>query len=204
MCSPGRLDTLAKGTFPASSSCPARSGVLIAIDVQREHFPGRDPAIHIAMAYLIDEEHFWKKVDIRDSNDCWLWKGATDRDGYGRHYIRGEGSRKGAHRLAYEFVHGPIPENHVIRHTLSCTSRACCNPAHLVSGSQAENMKDREGAGQTPRGARNGRSKLNPEKVRAIRRAVDRGSVQADLARRYGVDKTVIRDVVKRKMWRHV
>lgn len=78
------------------------------------------------------EEKFWNQVD--KTGDCWIWTGRTER-GYGR-----VGRRGLAHRVAYEFSKGPIPEGLEIRHT--CDTPPCVKPDHLVAGTHAENMRD--------------------------------------------------------------
>lgn len=52
------------------------------------------------------EERFWAKVHKTET--CWLWTAKTSADGYG-HFLVG-GSMRGAHRVAYELIVGPIPE----------------------------------------------------------------------------------------------
>ena len=84
------------------------------------------------------EETFWKKVDIKGPNDCWEKQGWKDCDGYRFYCYQGREWR--AHRLAYTFAKGPIPEGLVVMH--SCDNTACCNPAHLSVGTQADNVHD--------------------------------------------------------------
>jgi hypothetical protein len=75
-------------------------------------------------------ERFWAQVDT--SQECWVWQGCRDRDGYGRFYSHTEGGKKRrmhAHRFAYEQCRGAIPAGLVLDHL--CRNRACCNPAHL-------------------------------------------------------------------------
>lgn len=77
---------------------------------------------------------FWEKVDKTD--DCWLWTGHT-RGGYGRLKI---GSKhRQAHRLAYEWLVGPIPEGKAHLDHL-CRVRHCVNPAHLEPVTHRENV----------------------------------------------------------------
>ena len=64
---------------------------------------------------------------VRDPDTgCLLWTSSTRR-GYGRFQL--EGRRVSAHRVAYELVHGPIPDGLTIDH--KCRVRRCCNVDHL-------------------------------------------------------------------------
>ena len=83
------------------------------------------------------EKRFLAKV-TKAKNGCWLWTGAKDKDGYGVFSMNKKSNR--AHRLAYKHWNGTIPEKHVIRHT--CTN-LCVNPAHLLTGTQQQNMYDK-------------------------------------------------------------
>lgn len=74
------------------------------------------------------------------SGDCWEWLGPKRR-GYGRIQHEGRGQR--VHRVAYELVHGPIPEGLVIDHL--CRNRGCVNPAHLEPVTAGENVLRGEG-----------------------------------------------------------
>lgn len=69
------------------------------------------------------------------ATDCILWTGYTTPGGYG--YT----GRNYAHRLAWEAVHGPIPDGLVVDHT--CKIRACVNVEHLRLITKAENDRQR-------------------------------------------------------------
>lgn len=68
---------------------------------------------------------FWSKV--QQSADCWLWAASTDRDGYGRFWM--DGRLRCAHRVAYEWAHGPIASGLELDHR--CRQPACVRPDHL-------------------------------------------------------------------------
>lgn len=93
---------------------------------------------------------FWAKVDRRSDDECWPWLGWTNRDGYG--LFRGARDsterRVSAHRFAYELHVGPIADDLVIDHVRDrgCTTRSCCNPAHLEAVTVAENVRRSEGS----------------------------------------------------------
>ena len=78
---------------------------------------------------MISAEEFWNQVS--KSGECWLWTGALHQHGYGlvRRRKNGRQYRARAHRLAWEFVRGSVPEGLVLHHT--CQERRCVNPAHL-------------------------------------------------------------------------
>lgn len=81
-------------------------------------------------------ERFWSKVEITPA--CWLWRGVF-RGSYGAIQIGGKGSlMESAHRLAYTFLVGPIPEGLQIDHL--CRVRACVNPDHLEPVTLRENV----------------------------------------------------------------
>lgn len=86
------------------------------------------------------QDRFWSKVDKTDT--CWLWTRAKNNRGYGLFRI---GSRPGklylVHRLAYEWLVGPIPDGMTIDHVWKkgCRSSLCVNPEHLEAVSKSEN-----------------------------------------------------------------
>jgi hypothetical protein len=81
-------------------------------------------------------DRFWSKVDR--SGPCWLWTGGTSNAGYG-HFHPTKRQGKGAHRVAYELVRGPIPEGLELDHL--CRVVTCVNPDHLEPVTHAENMR---------------------------------------------------------------
>ncbi len=83
---------------------------------------------------------FWHMVDRSDN--CWLWTGATNSNGYGRFEIwrRGKRCRHLAHRLALALSGVELTPGILARHT--CDNPRCVNPNHLLLGSQVDNMRD--------------------------------------------------------------
>lgn len=82
-------------------------------------------------------ERFWSKVDRRDSDECWLWTACITKPskygsgGYGLFYMGKDAKPRlaTAHRVAYEWLVGPIPAGLQLDHL--CRVRHCVNPAHL-------------------------------------------------------------------------
>lgn len=136
---------------------------------------------------------FWSFVDRRGPAECWEWQRCRHRFGHGQASVPSDVPGLGgrvhyAHRIAYHLTHGAVPAGAFVRHT--CDNPACCNPAHLVAGTQRENMRDmsrRGRARQTPP-----RAILTEDDVRDIRRRRASGERCADLAREYGVSYTCI------------
>ena len=88
------------------------------------------------------------KISRDETTGCWNWTGALSR-GYGLLSSRFGKSPHKAHRLSYELHKGQIPEGMVVRHT--CDNTRCCNPDHLVIGTQRDNANDMASRGRMNR-----------------------------------------------------
>jgi hypothetical protein len=80
---------------------------------------------------------FWAKVNKDGPGGCWLWTAGKNGNGYGAFNIR-KGLNRGAHRVSYEALVGPIPDGLDLDHL--CRVRACVNPAHLEAVTRQVNL----------------------------------------------------------------
>ena len=71
-------------------------------------------------------------------NSCWVWTGTTCH-GYG--VIRINGKVGQVSKFSYEYFRRPLEKGELIRHKV-CDNPSCMNPAHLMSGSHADNKAD--------------------------------------------------------------
>lgn len=94
------------------------------------------------------ERKFWAQVDRRSPSECWPWTGPLMSNGYGEFGTKGT---RLAHRIAYQYLIGPIPSGLVLDHLChtadrscaevnQCPHRRCCNPDHLDPVTQRENI----------------------------------------------------------------
>lgn len=145
-------------------------------------------------------DRFAEKVRAAESG-CHEWQSAIGSAGYGIFWASAVRRSVMAHRFAWELAHGAEPPaDRVIMH--SCDNRRCVNPAHLLPGSNLENMRDAAMKGRIARGTRNGGgAKLTDDKVREILRSDESG---AALGRRFGVHRSIVNGIRRREGWRHV
>jgi hypothetical protein len=87
-------------------------------------------------------ERFWELV--QKSEGCWVWQGNIDDDGYGR--FGSKGTVKQAHRVSWEIINGPIPEDVCVLH--KCDNPPCVRPDHLFLGDRGDNAKDMASKGR--------------------------------------------------------
>ena len=132
-----------------------------------------------------------------DEDECWIWEGAKDSDGYGKFKL--EGRDVASHRFSFEEFVGPIPEGLHVCHT--CDQPSCVNPRHLWTGTNAENMADRDAKGRLPRGESRPGSKLTEQQVREIRASAKSGKL---IAATFGISYQTFMEIRRRQKWRHV
>lgn len=87
----------------------------------------------------------FKRIDMQggDKDKCWEWQGKFHVGNGGEHrgVLTVGGVRKYAHRLAWELYNGrPLEAKEVVRH--KCDNTKCCNPFHLIVGTQKDNVQD--------------------------------------------------------------
>jgi hypothetical protein len=80
------------------------------------------------------KKNFLKKFIQGNSDECWEWLGTKINSGYGK-FLLGL-----AHRFAYEYFVGPIPEGLCVLH--KCDNPGCVNPNHLFLGTHKDNTQD--------------------------------------------------------------
>lgn len=85
---------------------------------------------------------------VAGPNDCLIWTGFVDGDGYGKYTVQNRG--RYVHRIVHEELVGPIPAGMQLDHTChtrdancpggnGCAHRRCINPLHLEAVSAREN-----------------------------------------------------------------
>jgi hypothetical protein len=160
----------------------------------------------------IVEERFWEKVARGAFDECWEWSASRTQQGYGQFRMAGKSVR--AHRAAWELANGSIPDGLFVCHR--CDNPPCCNPAHLFLGTAEDNVRDMvakgrhvrplrdESAVKFPKGVECHAAKLTEEGVIDIRRRYDAGERGTAIAADFGVSRSLITLVGKRRAWRHV
>jgi hypothetical protein len=112
-----------------------------------------------------------------------------------------------AHRISYELFVGPIPEGMIIRH--SCDVTSCVQPAHLLIGTQAENVRDmvERGRQRSPGafGTDHHSTWLTEADVREMRELYAAGGITCrELGEMFGMTLGGVWAIIKRKNWTHV
>lgn len=131
----------------------------------------------------------------RDSG-CWEWPYYRLPTGYGR--VGWGGNTVHVTRVAFQIQHGYWPE--VCRH--SCDNPPCFNPAHLLDGTQADNIRDKVERGRQQRGERVPQARLTEAQVHDIRDLLAVGERNQDaIAELYGVSKATISRIKHKTCW---
>jgi hypothetical protein len=152
---------------------------------------------------------FLSKIEKVTESGCWIWTGTVDKNGYGHVLINYKTLK--AHRLSWLIHNGEIPAGQLVCHR--CDVPGCVNPHHLFVGTQSDNMQDmhrkkrhtmrdkRWVQRMDVRGAKNPNAKFTEDDVRYIRSSTEKAT---DLARKYGVHRNRIYEILKRQTWKEI
>lgn len=149
---------------------------------------------------------FWSKVV--KTNDCWLWIGSHQSDGYGTYWDSEQGKVVLAHRYIWTEYNGIIPGGMNILH--KCDVPPCVRPDHLFMGTQGDNIIDMYNKGRGNRehinmGSRNGGAKITPDIVKIIRQLYSAGGIsQQAIANLFGLSQSHIGTIVRGEHWASV
>lgn len=149
-----------------------------------------------------DKKRFWAKVDIKDDDDCWLWRTYCDKGGYGRFVINNQ-SRE-AHRIAWMIVYGDIPKDFCVCH--KCDVPNCVNPKHLFVGTQRDNIQDCIAKDRRAKlfGSEVATAILTEQEVTKIKYRLLNKETCTAIARSYNVDRTTISKIKCNKNWQQI
>ena len=138
------------------------------------------------------------KIDTKTK--CIVWQLAKTPEGYGITYHWGR--KTYVHRLIWYLTYKYWSDKLVLH---SCNNVSCINVDHLFEGTYQDSMNEMKRKGRTTIGAKNGNAKLTEQEVIAIKNLYKTGKYsQTKLAELYAISKESIRNILRRKTWKHV
>lgn len=148
------------------------------------------------------EERIMQFINIKDENECWEFAGFKNKDGYGKIGIS-NGKVDSTHRIIYKIHNGDIPNNMVVMHT--CDNPSCCNPKHLILGTQNDNIQDMVSKQRNVYKTKEDShfAKLTEGQVTEIRnKYTGKRGEKVKLAKEYNVVVTTITNILNNKSWK--
>jgi len=131
--------------------------------------------------------------------DCLIWPFARTPRGYG--VIRKNGRSQYVHRLVCEFANGAPPTaTHEAAHSCGNGHLGCCSAAHLSWATHAGNMRDMVIHERSPKGSRQGQSKLTKEDVETAI-SLKGEATQREIADMLGVSRSHVGRILNGQVW---
>lgn len=137
---------------------------------------------------------FWSKVSIGSQDECWLWIGSTNSDGYGIFWLNSTDKIR-AHRFSFQLANKNC-ELHGLLVCHRCDTPSCVNPNHLFLGSNLDNTRDRQNKGRC-----HGRAKLTHQDVCEIRRLQVAGKTMRQIANIYQITHSYVSKLCRGTRW---
>lgn len=145
------------------------------------------------------EQRFKQYVVEGTKDECWCWTGPTVGN-YGNINMKtheGTTINYKAHRVAMYLHTGVMPDTAaVVMHR--CDNPKCCNPNHLRTGTQTENIEDMWNKGRAA-------TKLQAAAVAEIKSLIADGNLyQKEIAKLYNVTTSTICAINKGRVWSNI
>jgi hypothetical protein len=143
-------------------------------------------------------------IKINKKTKCWEWTGPyfSEKNGIKgrpRTNIKYCGQTR-VSRLAYQEFIEPFNKELYVCHT--CDNPKCVNPDHLFLGTPQDNSTDMINKRRSLQGEKHHKAKLKNEDVIYILK--NNNMPYEKLAKTFNVSKCTIRDIIKRRSWRHI
>ena len=119
--------------------------------------------------------------------------------------LKGVRTNRMVHRLVVEAFLGPCPQGLEVNHLDGCKTNNQVGNLEYVTRSKNHLHAFQLGLRETPKGEDRRDAKLTDKKVRWIRKQYATGSaLQRELAKKLGVSRQLVGDVLSGRIWKHV
>ena len=133
----------------------------------------------------------WTDPETGETSQCWPFTGAVNSEG--RPYVTVDGKKVLAYRVVYELATGELLGDRMFRH--KCDNKICCNFKHGIPGDHDQNMDDMK---------QRERHGMSHHMVKYIKRMMEMGKSDAEIALMTGVSVSSLRDLRSGKNYSHV
>lgn len=182
-------------------SIPGCESKLYATGLCNKHYIRKKKGQNLTGRSIYDltpSEKFNMKFHVSDSG-CWNWNNPKS-DGRANTFLF-NGKPQTAYRVSWQLNFGPIPSGLCVLHR--CDNGLCVNPDHLFLGTYLDNRTDmlskkRE---RVAKGEEKKSTKLTNAAVMDIKTSPLNGN---KLAKKYGVHRRTIYDILDGKTWKHI
>ena len=150
-----------------------------------------------------NEARFWAAVEVGEEDECWLWTGSVDKDGYGWFsWNKGKGNNISISAPRFSLMmklnNYELTFEEKTKH--SCDNPKCCNPKHLSVGDAQSNSNEMVARNRSCKGEKNHSSLLTDAQRKEIleqyKKPHNAYGWNIAMGKKYGVDKQVIRRLV--------